>query len=330
MTTTHRIAEVDGLRGIAAFMVCILHFNLFKYGGTGVDLFFMISGFVIYMSVTHISTPKQFWIGRFIRLYPVYFLSIIITLIFYPINFKAIRVNDVIGNLTLLQPLFRANFLIFVYWTLYIEMLFYFFISALLKLNLLHQIEQVILCIFCLITLTTTTYIIIGDNSPVYTRYFVIFRGIVQLYSFFHLFAAGILFYRVRAHGASVFRVVLIVCSFLLILLICYNTVDKTLDLTDKRIIAALVFYTAFILVVNNKAAFLTYKPLQFMGKISYALYVIHASFGVWLRDLLMPNLGLVIAALISLVFTIALSYIITRFYDEPIRPILKKAFKKA
>ncbi|QKJ28243.1 acyltransferase [Mucilaginibacter mali] len=330
MSTTHRIAEIDGLRGIAALMVCLLHFNLFKYGGTGVQLFFMISGFVIYMSTVYANTFKRFWIGRFTRLYPVYLLSIVITLIFYPVNFKAIRINEIIGNLTLLQPLFRANFLIFVYWTLYIEILFYFLISILLKFKLLAEIEKVILCLYCLIATTTIIYILIGDSSPVYTRYFVIFRGIVQVYSFFHLFAAGIVFYRIYHHGATRFRVLLIILSFLMTLLLTYDTVEKTLDLTDKRIISALIFYPAFILIVNRKAAFLNYSPLQFLGKISYALYVIHASFGVWLRDLLLPRTGLVAAGLISLVFTILFSYIITRFYDEPIRAALKRYFKKA
>ena len=58
--SSHRFKELDALRGVAALMVMFFHFSLgralpsvFKYirlGNTGVELFFMISGFVIFMS----------------------------------------------------------------------------------------------------------------------------------------------------------------------------------------------------------------------------------------------------------------------------------------
>lgn len=55
---SNRYTELDALRGIAALMVVFFHFTMdrpqgqmgFKLGVTGVDLFFIISGFVIFMS----------------------------------------------------------------------------------------------------------------------------------------------------------------------------------------------------------------------------------------------------------------------------------------
>jgi len=41
-----RVLELDSLRGIAALSVCFFHFGFFKFGIAGVELFFMISGFV--------------------------------------------------------------------------------------------------------------------------------------------------------------------------------------------------------------------------------------------------------------------------------------------
>ena len=60
----NRIRELDSLRGIAALVVLIFHFSLLKpellaftkFGVTGVDLFFIISGFVITMSLDRIQS----------------------------------------------------------------------------------------------------------------------------------------------------------------------------------------------------------------------------------------------------------------------------------
>jgi peptidoglycan/LPS O-acetylase OafA/YrhL len=71
-----RIQELDALRGLAAICVVLFHktmgsphSNMFlKLGVTGVDLFFMISGFVILMTLKKVKTSKQFIIGRISRL----------------------------------------------------------------------------------------------------------------------------------------------------------------------------------------------------------------------------------------------------------------------
>ena len=67
-----RYQELDALRGIAALFVVFFHFTMgreglntfFKLGTTGVDLFFIISGFVIFMSLQKISKGRDFVINR--------------------------------------------------------------------------------------------------------------------------------------------------------------------------------------------------------------------------------------------------------------------------
>ena len=84
-----RFPLIDILRIFAAFLVVFYHYlfrghaadsmmstnfpfgELLKYGYLGVDLFFIISGFVITKSIENRSL-KQFIIARFIRLYPIY------------------------------------------------------------------------------------------------------------------------------------------------------------------------------------------------------------------------------------------------------------------
>ena len=81
-----RIQSLDGLRGIAIFLVVTFHvyaqwesaiawashseFALFKYGSFGVELFFLISGFVIHMTLENTQNFKTFLIKRWLRLFP--------------------------------------------------------------------------------------------------------------------------------------------------------------------------------------------------------------------------------------------------------------------
>src|SRR3954471_184909 len=79
-----RIAELDALRGLAALGVALFHFSLldpaagpgFAIGASGVDLFFIISGFVILMTLERTRDWKDFLVGRFSRLYPAYWACV--------------------------------------------------------------------------------------------------------------------------------------------------------------------------------------------------------------------------------------------------------------
>jgi len=84
---TGRIQELDSLRGIAAVAVVLYHFTyrfgeLYEFqtpppfqvtlGQYGVQLFFIISGFVIFMTLNRTRRPLDFVVSRFSRLHPTY------------------------------------------------------------------------------------------------------------------------------------------------------------------------------------------------------------------------------------------------------------------
>jgi peptidoglycan/LPS O-acetylase OafA/YrhL len=327
MNAKPRLLEIDALRGIAAFSVCLFHFSWFPYGVTGVDLFFMVSGFVIYMSIVNGNTLKRFWGSRVIRIYPVYWLSLVITALFCSAcfaEFKPFKINDVLGNLLAMQLLFRAKLFAIVYWTLYIEMVFYILISVIWKLNLLKKIELVISVLFAVIGCIISMYIFIGAESPAYQRFFIVLRGLAPLISYFHLFAAGIIFYQIYYHGVTGLRVFLLVVSFLFILLNNYNTTG-VLDLFDKHLLASVVYYGLFVLIINHKARFFRSSIAAFFGNISYALYLVHATFGLWLTQQLWPLIAGPAATAAGIVSAVLSSYFITRYFDLPLRAYLKK-----
>ena len=78
-----RLESLDAIRGLAALSVLLYHFTTHYYeiypqkdqptfdfhlGQYGVQAFFIVSGFVIFMSLTRINKPLEFMVHRFIRL----------------------------------------------------------------------------------------------------------------------------------------------------------------------------------------------------------------------------------------------------------------------
>ena len=132
MTSTKSIANVQALRAIAAILVIFQHIHVVLLGGFGVDIFFVISGFVIaYVSVS--ETAAAFILKRVFRIVPLYWLG----------TFAVFAVAAVVPSLvnsttTDLVELVKSLFFIpyvksiglthpvlFLGWTLNYEVLFY-------------------------------------------------------------------------------------------------------------------------------------------------------------------------------------------------------------
>lgn len=152
---TQRFRELDGLRGIAASAVVVYHLLggydgkfpdepasqwTFHWGAYGVQLFFMISGFVILMSARRAQRPVDFVISRVSRLYPAYWLAMAGTLLLawgFGIYAAIHRptVGEALANLTMVQRWLLVENVDQVYWTLAVEMQFYAVVFALLVLS---------------------------------------------------------------------------------------------------------------------------------------------------------------------------------------------------
>ena len=112
-----RIAELDVLRGVAAVWVMLFHYTVrwfeqpgppqSPFGEYAVHLFFMISGFVIFMTLRNTRTGADFVVSRFSRLYPAYWAAVLVTasvMTFIPPFAKsAVTFPQVAVNLTMLQ-----------------------------------------------------------------------------------------------------------------------------------------------------------------------------------------------------------------------------------
>jgi peptidoglycan/LPS O-acetylase OafA/YrhL len=91
---------LDGLRGIAILLVVFLHnfgfMNYFFFGWLGVDLFFVLSGFLITdILLNSLGKPhflRNFYMRRVLRIFPLFYLVLIISLLILP-HIKSLRLD---------------------------------------------------------------------------------------------------------------------------------------------------------------------------------------------------------------------------------------------
>ena len=156
MSRLDRIDYIDALRGIAAMAVVLHHFggpvieNLgFDFGRYGVLLFFVISGYVIPYSLTarHSHPLTFFGLSRFFRLYPAYWLSILLMLW---IGSKPIDGLQMAANLTMVQRFLGIEDIQGVYWTLAVELAFYFGCLFLFLARVLDRLKRLMIVLAAL------------------------------------------------------------------------------------------------------------------------------------------------------------------------------------
>jgi peptidoglycan/LPS O-acetylase OafA/YrhL len=150
MNNTNRFSHIDALRGIAALLVIWLHVSevfvhispetsaqgsalydvarAVDFGRIGVVVFFAISGFVICRSLNGniIEGSKKFLIRRLLRLYPAFWVSIVLGLLsIWWLFDKPFGWAIIAANMTMLPELFGEQPIIGLYWTLETELVFY-------------------------------------------------------------------------------------------------------------------------------------------------------------------------------------------------------------
>ncbi|WP_163830944.1 acyltransferase family protein [Spartinivicinus ruber] len=281
----NRLAELDVFRGLAALAVVLFHITTryeelyghpselvfdFPLGHYGVTLFFMISGFVIFLTLSRTQNAYDFIVSRLSRLFPAFWVAVIITtlaVMLIGLPEKSFSLTTVALNLTMIPDLLGVPVVDGVYWTLQYELIFYFFMLILWQIKLLKKIEWV-----CFGWLLLQAAFIYSDYKY---NYFPWKLRLFLILDYGHLFIAGILFYRLKYQSQpgliNKARHLLIVIS----LLFQYLTNDSP----ESAWIAA-GLYLSFYLFVYNYLSFIVCRPLIFLGTISYTLYLFHHNLG--------------------------------------------------
>ncbi|HWD90898.1 MAG TPA: acyltransferase [Verrucomicrobiae bacterium] len=284
---SNRLTELDVLRGLAAVWVLSFHYTayfdrlfhhdksvpLFVSGAHAVNLFFIISGFVIYMTLAKTKRPLDFVVSRFSRLYPAYWCAVLITFLVvrtFGLPGLEVGVKDLVANLTMLQRYFGFKHVDNSYWTLSYELGFYAIMFCLFCLKALKRP-----LLICAIFLALQSAVIILVICKLLVVPAIISK--ILMLSYGHQFACGIVFYQMYKHGARNFWIHLLP---LWALANEYFMPHMLYGQIDPSVTVMLAFVAAFYLFLFGYLKWICWGPLAFLGTISYTLYLIHQHIG--------------------------------------------------
>ena len=287
-----RTYELDLIRFLAAVSVVIYHYktlivksmdnypdftaslySITKFGYLGVDLFFIVSGFVIFSSALN-RTPSEFAISRIIRIYPTLWVCATATaaiLIIFT-GFGSFQPLKYVTNLTLFHSYMGIDSIDGVYWTLVTEIKFYLCMFLLIYFGLFNKYKiwiAIWLCLTILFFVNSQPFFLGWFISPYYSPYFI----------------SGIIFYLARKDGYNLFYVITLLTSLVLASIYAYDVIDsfsKNISQLDRVIAVAIVcsFYLIFLLISLEKLTLKASKVFIIMGGMTYPLYLLHNVIG--------------------------------------------------
>lgn len=315
MVSSSRLNNIHALRGIASLWVCWFHLTRGSKayptweplratginGWLGVEMFFVISGFIIpyvlYRSRYKLCQFKTFALKRLVRLEPPYLVSIGLILV---LNFAStlsplyrglpftIDSTQLAWHLGYLIPFTSYKWINDVYWTLAIEFQYYLLLGLLFPLLLKRKSVDMAVAL----SLAGAAFVIGTDK--------------VVLHWFF-LFALGFVAFKYYAGLSGKFTTaILSVAAFAG----CWYTLGSYAAYAG-------LFASVFILFCKH------HNPvLEFLGNISYSLYLIHVPTGGRVINLgsrfassEIAQVGVVVAAL---AVSIVAAWLLYRFVEKP------------
>jgi len=296
----NRVKYLDGMRGLAIFLVAVDHifykYYIFKFGWIGLNLFFVLSGYLItrrlYFHYTgnSFSYFRNFYLRRVLRIFPLYygclFIFFIILPFFYPSYF--IYYDDLynaqgwywgyVSNWMIILKGLPAQPVFFHFWSLAVEEQFYLIWPFLFLL--LVNIKKNYVFVLLLIAGSIIVRVSIQENLYSYLNTITAAEPL-----FLGAFVA-ILEKEKKLENWYRFFLTIAIVSFISLVIIFMH--DSNLHITNNWLLwagySAIDFIWIFILVnasVNRSCSGLTRrifdsKWLTWLGKYSYGIYIFH------------------------------------------------------
>lgn len=348
------IPSLDGIRAIAFLIVFISHTGLGKIipGGFGVTIFFFLSGYLITTQLRREHERaskidfKKFYMRRVLRIWPPFYL-----VLFLAIGVSALVAHHTGKTFQQLQAFLTQFFHISnyyniefgnqgmalgteVYWSLAVEehfyLLFPLFYVLLLRLGIRSQQQALIFWGICLLVLLWRCLLIFGMGAD-YDRIF--YASDTRLDSIMFGCALAVVGNPAIDQDRQIsernlkYLLLPLGCALLLCSLL-YRT-DAFRD-TLRYSIQGIALYPIFIAAIRfpewGVFRALNWGWVRFLGVLSYSLYLVHFMV-IQVLALVMPGLGVPVQALLSLLISLVLAYVINRFVEIPAAK-LKEKFK--
>lgn len=292
-----------------------------KYGYLGVELFFVISGFVISYSAENRSAGA-FLIARATRIYPGFLFCMSFSfLVLWALGPQGEALDGVqwLANLAIVAPAFHAQFVDGVYWSIVCELIFYAWIFLLKTASAYGRYTLEIVAAWMIISALniyswkngTLSYILL-------TKYSAYFAAGIVIYE---------IFYKARFVGFPVFF------GLILPLALIQGTNEIRYHRayyagTDFNVWVGAVLNIAVIAIV---AAALRRPPMRarrgvtvLLGAATYPMYLIHQRIGYAMLERLFPSCGRLLALGLTILVLFVGSAMIWRFIERPGQRLLR------
>ena len=286
-----RFLVVDILRVFAVLLVLLFHFfpKTFYFGFIGVDVFYIISGYVIANSINSKNitfTWIDFLNRRFFRLFPNLFILVLVVLFIFsflfPIGLLPFLFKTSFSSLGAFSNLFygtvsgyfdiisEINPLLHT-WSLSVEWQFYFIVTLILFVS--KSKKSILRIVWFLSLLSFLTMIIIMNDRPTFNFYSIFTR--------FHEFGFGFLLFVYKDFFSSLLnikKIILTIGLSTIIILFLYH--PDIINYWPNPYIILLEIIICLIISLNIEIKFLFVKKIiLWFSDRSYGIYLIHYHF---------------------------------------------------
>jgi peptidoglycan/LPS O-acetylase OafA/YrhL len=280
------------------------------------------------MSLSHVKSSLQFIANRISRLYPTYWACVTITFlvitIYNHVDFNQTEMTTYVSNLTMFQFYLNMRDIDDSYWTLIIEMTFYIAMLALFHFKKLHYLNAFALILMSVVSILGLFFL----NYEIVKTAFSAF----QLLQYIPLFLAGITFYKLYYQKEKNIQNygILIACLGCQILSYYYsNRFNGAISIAEYSIIL-IIYFGLFMATIHHKLNFMVNPVTLYLGKISFASYLLHQAIGTqilipyFMNDL---QLGFWTASLLlTMPIIILLATLVTYFIEIPLGRLMKQS----
>lgn len=337
-----RMPSLDLLRIVAALAVVAYHYlyrgaieggyldvsygaagDAVSLGYLGVNLFFMISGFVIVWSAAG-RDWLSFACGRIVRLYPAHVvamtLTALITLAWSTPPFD-VSVAQFLANLTMLAPFFGQPFMDGAYWSIVLELVFYGWVTLALMTALL-PIRLEAFVVVWLVVIALNGFVL--DSRAV---------SLAFLTAYGACFAFGMMTWRIWSSGSSPLRLVTALAAFAMTFVSAerqrvdvledYGVASTMVTVAVANLLIVAVFLAAVGIGRSGMSARWA-AHAAIAGGMSYPLYLLHQNAGYIVINATAPAIGRWPAAVFAFVLALSASYLIWAYAEPAGRRVLR------
>lgn len=345
LRTSPRLAALDGLRFAAAAAVLLYHFvavnhhawgartdevmpgvqQVAAFGSFGVQLFFVISGFVILMTAWG-RDVRGFVASRAGRLLPAYWASVLLTLALLVLVIPGRRDVDVpqaVLNLTMVQRAFGVEDVEAVYWTLWSELRFYVLVGVLVGLGLTRGRVLAFVTLWPVAGAIATqtgsdlvATVLVAADAPLFAGGMALFLLAREPRSPALWLALGLNMVLAAAHSGRIQAVRI------------ENSTDLVLG--PATYWAAIVACFALVAAVTlTPLARVPWGWLTTLGALTYPLYLVHSSWGRWVIESVHPYLPPWATLAVATAVCLGLAVALHRLVERPFGPRLRRAIER-